>query len=88
MSSKNSGGLGLRSARNMNMAIMMKAGWNLCHRSNDMWVRTIKLNIGAAMTLCLESIARELDPTFGKESARDGRMPMQISFGECGVELE
>lgn len=36
------GGLGLRSARNINTAFMMKIGWNLCVRKDAMWVRILR----------------------------------------------
>lgn len=39
---KKFGGLSLRSARDMNTSFMMKVGWNLCARKNDMWVKIIR----------------------------------------------
>lgn len=39
---KKFGGLGLRTARDINTSFMMKAGWNLCARKNDMWVQIIR----------------------------------------------
>lgn len=36
------GGLGLRTARAMNQTALMKAGWHLIKRREDLWVRTVK----------------------------------------------
>lgn len=43
-------GLGLRSARNMSMAMMMKAGWNVCHRKQDMWVKIVEISTSVVKT--------------------------------------
>lgn len=37
------GGLGLRSTRNVNQASLMKAGWQLIHQREDMWVKVIRM---------------------------------------------
>lgn len=39
---KDWGGLGLRSARDINQTALMKAGWNLIDGRDDLWVRTIR----------------------------------------------
>lgn len=39
---KKNGGLGLRTARDINTTFMMKAGWSLCSRKSDMWVKIIR----------------------------------------------
>lgn len=39
---KKVGGPGLRSARNINTSFMMKMGWSLCARKEEMWARIIR----------------------------------------------
>lgn len=39
---KKQGGLGLHSARNMNKVSMMKAGWQLCMRRQDLCVEVVR----------------------------------------------
>lgn len=39
---KRCGGLGIRTARNMNTAFMMKAGWNLYSNRSDLWVEVVR----------------------------------------------
>ncbi|CAL1413056.1 unnamed protein product [Linum trigynum] len=39
---KNQGGLGLRSARNMNLAYMVKLAWNLFNNEEDLWVKVLQ----------------------------------------------
>lgn len=39
---KRCGGLGVRTARNLNTAFMMKAGWNLYSNRSDLWVEVVR----------------------------------------------
>lgn len=39
---KKFGGLGLRAASDINTSFMMKMGWNLCAKKDDMWVRILR----------------------------------------------
>ena len=36
------GGLGLRQARNVNLAFLSKLGWNLIHRRDELWVQALR----------------------------------------------
>lgn len=44
--SKERGGLGLRQARKQNEAFMMKLGWGLINRRNDLWVKLLREKYG------------------------------------------
>lgn len=50
------GGLGLRSARNINQASLMKAGWHLLDRRKDLWVEVIKAKYkcGSSLVPCVQ----------------------------------
>nr|XP_025664883.1 uncharacterized protein LOC112763420 [Arachis hypogaea] len=43
---KQSGGLGIRHAGQMNQAFMMKAGWGLIARKDDLWARILRSKYG------------------------------------------
>ncbi|CAI0443411.1 unnamed protein product [Linum tenue] len=40
--SKDDGGLGLRSARALNLAYLMKLGWTFLNNENDLWVKVVQ----------------------------------------------
>ncbi|XP_057744587.1 uncharacterized protein LOC130962384 [Arachis stenosperma] len=44
---KNSGGLGIRHASQMNKAFMMKAGWGLVEKKDALWVRILRSKYGS-----------------------------------------
>lgn len=50
------GGLGLRSARNINQASLMKAGWHLLARRKDLWVDVFraKYKCGSGLIPCIQ----------------------------------
>lgn len=45
------GGLGLRSARKINHAFMMKVGWNICVDSSALWVQVTRAKYGCGENL-------------------------------------
>lgn len=48
------GGAGLRQSSLVNTANMMKIGWNLMHRKDDLWVQVVRSKYACGMTLCLK----------------------------------
>lgn len=48
---KKFGDLGLRYARDMITSFMTKAGWNLCARKNDMWVKILRSKYKCGMDM-------------------------------------
>ena len=39
---KENGGLGIRSMRNLNIALMVKLGWRFLSTGNDLWARVLQ----------------------------------------------
>lgn len=55
---KELGGIGMRPSSSVNMACMMKVGWNFINNKDDLWVKVIRARYGCGEDL-ITRIARK-----------------------------
>lgn len=68
------GGLGIRPAKLINQASLMKVGWNLMAKKDDLWVKIIRAKYKCGDDLIPKINGEELGPTSGGEFAKSGRV--------------
>ncbi|KAF7822209.1 ribonuclease H [Senna tora] len=67
---KSSGGLGILSLRDMNVAFFYKLAWQLITRKDSLWVNFIKGRYGVSENFIFESRSKPTDSSFWKDITR------------------
>lgn len=58
---RNNGGLGIKSTRHLNIAFMMKLGWELIARRDKLWVRIVRAKYGCGNSVIPNVVRRNIE---------------------------